>query len=217
MISSFNIPKTATLPADSASTTDAPSPLTREQMLSFICSVTQSPEAGAQSILAALTEQKALILTANLPDTDRTVFIKEDFHHAEAASYKPQNIIFHFRNASLASGTEAIEFYLSTTSDLNGREQLLFILLSLLKLLAGLKVELAENDARLLGFLWKERLHRRLEAENEYKAFGKYMEFCGKTMITEPEYHASLNRLAALDVIRLEDGLILLREKIVMR
>jgi len=171
----------------------------------------------ANELLTLLTDQKYVEFEADQTDTFRLVFSSHGSSDIKAASYKPYNVVFNFKKAALSAEIGAIEVYLGADAMSNGRSAVLYIFLLCLKMLSCMKAELSPVDAELIEFLWRERLHRRLNADAEFEAFQRYMEERGKQPPTNLEYHQSLDRLAELNTLRLEEGAILIREKVVIK
>lgn len=173
-------------------------------------------EAG--DLLTLLSEREYLKFELDEPDTAHRV-VHWDFIRsgAQAASYKPGNIVFNFKKAALLMGSNAIDVGLGVDALMNGGNAVLYALLLCLKTLASVRIELSQSDGELVGFLWRERLQRRLNADDEYEAFKRYMEARGKNPPTELEFHQALDRLAELNTLRLEEGTIQLRERVIIR
>lgn len=189
----------------------------RDELCSSLMSAADLTYEEADGLLTLLTEREYLKFEADQPDASRTVFLSHGVSDIKAASYKPHNVVFNFKKAALSAGIGAIEAYLGADALANGGSAVLYVFLLCLKALSGMKTELSPADAELVEFLWRERLHRRLNADDEYEAFGRYLDGRGKQPPTNMEYHQSLDRLAELNTLRLEEGAILLREKVIIR
>ena len=192
-------------------------PNIRDELCTSLTSAADLTDESADGLLTLLTEREYLRFEADQPDASRTVFLSHGISDTKAASYKPHNIVFNFKKAALSAGIGAIEAYMGADALANGGSAALYILLLCLKTLSGMKTELSPSDAELIEFLWRERLHRRLNADDAYEAFGRYLGERDKQPPTNMEYHQSLDRLAELNTLRLEEGMILLREKVVIR
>lgn len=186
------------------------------EMRSLIMSTFDLPFEDAERLLVFLTEQEYIKLEPNQQDTDRTVFLSRFNNSLSAVSYKLSNIEFNFKKAALSAGIDAIETYLNIDALLKGNNPILHLLLTCLKVISNVKTELDELDAELIDFLWEARLHRRLNVDDEYEAFSRRMVQHGKTPLTSIDYNQALERLEKLRVIKLEDGMIFLREHVVM-
>lgn len=189
----------------------------RDELCSALMGAAGLTREKADGLLSLLVERECLELEPDPSDPSRTVVLSHDAGGAQAVSYKPHNLVFNLKNAALSAGIGAIEAYLGADGLAGGGSAGAYIVLLCLKTLSGMKAELSPPDAELIEFLWRERLHRRLNADDEYEAFRRYMDGRGGRPPTNLEYHQSLDRLAELDTLRLEEGMILLREKVVVK
>lgn len=185
------------------------------EMLSLLVSISGLTCEEAEGLMTFLTEREYIKLEPNQSDTDRAVFLSRINSGMSAASYKLRNIEFNFRKAALSAGMDAIDICLAADAFLKGDNPVLYLFLLCLKVLSDMKAELGEFDAELIGFLWEARLHRRLNADGEYEAFSRHMIEHGKDPLSSIEYHHALDRLEKLRVIKLEDGMISLRERVI--
>lgn len=78
------------------------------------------------------------------------------------------------QEANISEGSDAFEAGLGIESIMESRNPQLYLLL--LKVIAGIRVELEPSDAELAAFLWKERARRRLRIDETYGAFARYLE-----------------------------------------
>lgn len=170
----------------------------------------------ANELLALLIEREFLELETNQSNTMRTVFMKSGGIGGQAVSYKPRNILFNLKKAALSIGTDAVDACLGVDALLTGENTVLYLLLLCLKTLSSIRTELNPTDGELLAFLWNARRYRRLQADDEYEAFRQNMSERGKNPPTNLEFHQSPDRLTELDALRLEEGMIQLREKVVI-
>lgn len=168
---------------------------------------------------ALLTECGGIAPASEYVENSRVIILNEDDKNcAKGTSYHLRNIVFNFRKAALESGIKAIDTYFVSDSLMNGRDMCLYALLLLLKIVDALKVKLDIVDAELIGYLWQERSQRKLfNAEKEYDIFNQYRRECDKRALTYMEFNEALNRLADLKAIEIEDGAILLRERVLIR
>lgn len=185
------------------------------EMHSLIMNISGLAYEEAGRLVEFLTEQEYIKFDPNQPDTDRAVFLSRINGSMSAVSYKLSNIEFNFRKAALSTGIGGLETYLDTDALLKGDNTVLHILLLCLKVLSNMKVELGEFDAELIDFLWKARLHRRLNVDDEYEVFSRHMVQHGQNPLSSIEYHRALDRLEELRIIKLGDGMISLRERVV--
>lgn len=168
-------------------------------------------------LLTFLTEQEYLMMASDQSCGNRLVFLDRANSEAKAASYKLHNLVFHFKKAAFSDVGDMIDAYLGTDALINGGKAVLYIFLLCLKIISNMKVEISPFDAELIAFLWNERLHKRLNVEDECEAFKLYMDKGGKTAPSNFDYHQSLDRLALMNVLEVTDGMIFLREKVVVR
>lgn len=189
----------------------------RDEMNSLLGNILGITCDETDQLLAFLTEQEYLMLASDQSCGNRLVFLNRANNDPKAASYKLHNLVFHFKKAALSDVGGVIEAYLGADALINGRKAVLYILLLCLKITFNMKVEISPFDAELIAFLWDERLHRRLNVEDECEAFKLYMDKCGKTAPSDFDYHQSLDRLASMNVLEVTDGMIFLREKVVVR
>lgn len=171
----------------------------------------------ADQLLTFLAEQEYLMLASNQSCGNRFVFLDQAKSDTKAVSYKPQNLVFHFKKAALSDVGSVIETYLGADALLNGKKAVLYIFLICLKTFSNMKVVISSLDAELIAFLWDERLHKRLNVDDEFEAFKYYMDKCGKAVPSDFDYHQSLDRLVSMNVLEITDGMIILREKVVVR
>lgn len=188
----------------------------RDEIQSMLTNVSGLTSEQADELLTFLIEQKYLELEANQSDTARAVFMKLGNGGRQAVSYKPRNILFNFKKTALSIGTDAVDVCLGLDSLLAGGNAVLYLLLLCLKTLTSMRTELSPSDGELLAFLWNARRYRRLQADDEYEVFRQDMTGQGKNPPSRLEYHHSLDRLAELSTLRLEEGMIQLREKVVI-
>lgn len=174
-------------------------------------------ESQADTLVTSLIENDLLDLNPDDTDTTRALFIKSGIHEKEAVSYKLHNISFNFKKAALSFGIDAFDAGLGIESIATSRNPQLYLLLLLLKVIAGIRVELTVFDAELAAFLWKERVHRRLYVEETYDAFVHYLAQQNQRPVEAEEYQKALDRLEQLHVIEMEDGAIRLREKMIVK
>lgn len=190
----------------------------RNELRRVLMSAADLTREKADGLLTLLAEGEYLELEPDELDTFRVVLLSHGVGGAQAASYKPHNLVFNLKKAALSAGIGAIETHLGADALAGGGENaVLYIILLCLKALSGMKTELSPPDAELIEFLWRGRLHRRLNADDEYEAFRRYMDGRGRRPPTNLEYHQSLDQLAELDTLKLEEGMILLREKVVVK
>ena len=185
------------------------------EMCSIIMNILGLTYEEAERLVTFMTEQEYIKFEPNQMDTDRAVFLSRINSEISAVSYKLSNIEFNFRKAALFTGIGAIETYLDADSLLKGDTPVLHLLLMCLKVLSNVRVELGEFDAELIDFLWKARLQRHLNVDDEYEAFRHHMVQHGQNPLSSTEYHHALDRLEKLRVIKLGDGTISLRERVV--
>lgn len=193
-------------------------PNRRDELHSMLTDAAGLTDKEADGLLTLLTEGEYLKFGSYQFDPAlRVVCVGCIFSGVQAVSYKPSNIVFNFKKAALSIGINAVDVGAGVDALVNGGNVILYVLLLCLKTLASMRAELSPSDAELIEFLWRERSQRRLNADDEYEPFKRHMEGQGKNPPTELEYHQSLDRLAELNTLRLEDGMILLREKVVIR
>ena len=185
------------------------------EMVSLLMNISGLTCEEAERLMAFLIEQECIKFEPNQLDTDRAVFLSRINGDMSAVSYKLSNIEFNFRKAALSTGIDAIDTYLDADAFLKGDNPILHLFLLCLKVLFNMKVELGEFDAELINFLWEARLHRRLNVDDEYEAFSRHMIQHGKNPLSSIEYHRALDRLEKLRVIKLGDGMISLRERVI--
>lgn len=185
------------------------------EMCSMIMNILDIAYEEAKQLVAFMTEQEYIKFEPNQLNTDRAVFLSSINSEMSAVSYKLSNIEFNFRKAALSTGISAVETYLDGDSLLKGDTPVMHLLLMCLRVLSNMRVELGKFDAELIDFLWKARLQRHLNVDDEYEAFHHHMVKQGQNPLSSIEYHHALDRLEKLHVIRLGDGMISLRERVV--
>lgn len=148
---------------------------TKDEMKHILMQEANISEGSADILVRNLIENNFLDLHPDDTDTTRALFVKSGVHETEAVSYKLHNISFNFKKASLSFGIDAFEAGLGIESIMESRNPQLYLLLLLLKVIAGIRVELEPSDAELAAFLWRERAHRRLHIDETYDAFARYL------------------------------------------
>lgn len=183
------------------------------EMISLVMDVFDLSHEDSENLLTLLTEHEYIQLGAGPMDTDRAVFLGQNGN--AAASFKLSNIEFNFRKAALSFEINAIEIYLNVDALLDGKNALLYFFLLCLKMLSSIKAEICAFDAELIGFLWEARSKRHLCVDDEYETFCLHMAHRGQEPPSKSEYHLALDRLDKLRVIKLKDGMVFLRERVV--
>lgn len=138
--------------------------------------------------------------------------------HYSGKSYKPGNIILNIRKSvssslALAATSVASISAISISEPLIGIFTIIGTILSAAQLT---KTELNGNSSILMAALWEDRGGYNLTVgiESGLELMNRKMSVYGKEPVSKGQYQELLDELQDFGVIRLEDGKIILKEKI---